>query len=144
MSNFRMIQMTNNAVSASANELIPLGKVTRKISPCENNRSTFVVTTTGADTVNIERDGYYHIFYNFTGTATGAVGIALVINDETVLTRQITAGTAGLVSIAFDYYLRVFPNCNTASTNIPASVQILNSGVAVSAGSGNLVIERVY
>ena len=67
---YRMIQMTNNAIPAvAANELLPLGTVTRRVCPRSCGCQTFELSYTGADTVTINEAGYYRVAYTLSGAA---------------------------------------------------------------------------
>lgn len=148
MSNYKLLQLTNNAVGAVAAEsLIPLGAVTRKIS-CRNNAAdTFSVSASAADTVYLNTPGYYKITYNaslFPGAAS-AVTLSLLVNGTSV--NSATAESAAIgdsVNIVVSFVIRVFPNCRTSSNNVPVSVQMQLATTAVTGGNANLIIEKVY
>ena len=146
--NYRMIQLTNKNIPAvAANALIPLGNVTRRVCPRTNCCQTFEVTTSGADTVNITEQGYYRVVYNISAiaAAAGLVTVSLNIGGNSVLTASATASAEGdTVNITIPFMIRAFGNCASVPVNLPLSVQIANTGVALTSASSDLLIERTY
>lgn len=144
---YRVLQMTNSAIGAVAvNSFMPLGKITRKVSRCECSPNTFAVSTTGANVVTINECGNYNVNYNASliAGAAGVLAITLVMNGTNVYSSTVTATAGGTVNISLPYQIRVFPNCSALPTNIPSDIQILLSGVAITGGTSNLIVERVY
>lgn len=150
MSKYRVLQLTNKAVGAvSVNDYMPFGIITRRIScgtgcGCDN---TFTVTTTGANIVYLNEPGYYRITYSATllADAIGVVSNALIANGVSVDTVGESASAVGdSVNLTIVYMVRVLPNCDSVPNNAPMSIQIQNTGVAVTGGTSNLLIERVY
>lgn len=145
---YRMIQMTNNAIPAvAANELLPLGTVTRRVCPRSCGCQTFELSYTGADTVTINEAGYYRVAYTLSGAA-GAAGVAeisLLAGGNTLYSASATATAEGdEVQITMVFMVRAFRNCDSLPANLPLAVQIKNAGVALTSAVGNLLIEKAY
>ena len=146
--NYRMIQLTNAAIPAVAeNALIPLGNITRRVCPRTSNCPTFEVMTSLADTVSITEAGYYRVAYNISAVAgaAGAVSVALLLGGNTVYTGTATATAAGdTVTITIPFMIRTFENCASMPVNLPVSVQLKNTGAALTSGYADLLIEKAY
>lgn len=144
--NYRLLQLTNGNVGAvPAASLIPLGTVTRQVEQQQSCTETFLETTAVNTTVYVREPGFYKITYNgfLTAGAAGNVVVNLQINGTTVATATVTATAAGTVPVTISFVTRVFNNCCN-SNNLPISVQFQNNGVALTGGTSNLTIERVY
>lgn len=147
MSKYRVLQMTNNNIGAVAvGAFLPLGNITRRVQCDGNCGATFGVTTSNADTIVINEPGNYNVTYNgsLVAGAAGDLGIAIVVNGATIYTGTVTATADATANITVPYQIRVRPNCESAAANIPANVQILLSGVAITGGTSNIIVERVY
>lgn len=146
--NYRLIQLTNKSVpTVSANALMPLGTITRRICPRTNCTQTFVVTTSGADTVSITEQGYYRVSYSVSAVAgaAGLVTLSLNLGGTSVYTAGATASAEGdTVNINLTYMVRAFGNCDTMPVNLPLTLQIENTGVALTSAVSDLLIERTY
>jgi hypothetical protein len=144
---YKQIQLTNTDIGDIAiNAYIPYGNITRRINAPYNCCNTFTVTSNTSDTVMINDPGFYKITYSLTGmaAAAGDVTIALVTNNSEVYSvSQYVADAAGSVNLTIIYTIRVTPNCNANPTNTPVSVQIQNTGIALTGVSGNMIIEKV-
>ena len=146
MTAYKQIQLTNTDIGAVAiNAYMPLGRVTRRINAPYNYCNTFVVASSTADTVVINDPGFYKVTYSLTATvaAAGTVTSALVINGSEVYSVSQAVADTGPVNITLPYTIRVSPNCDSAPGNVPVSVQIQNTGIALTGESGNLIIEKV-
>ena len=146
MSNYRLLQLTNNNVPEVAENInMPLGTITRRVT-CNKFEPTFVVTTSNVDTVTINEEGYYKITYNaaLIATAAGDVEMTLVINGTNTYSVSETATAAGIVNIDLDFVTRVFRRSDDIATNNPMSIQIKSTGVALTGGTSNFIVERVY
>ncbi|MBO7158131.1 MAG: hypothetical protein J6W31_05965 [Clostridia bacterium] len=147
MSKYRVIQLTNNNIGAVAiDDFLPLGGITRRIQGKEDCCNTFHVTTSGADTVVINECGNYNITYNASvvAAAAGILSLSLVMNGVTLYTASVTAAAGSTVNITIPYQIRVRPNCASYEVNVPANIQVQLSGVAVTGGASNIIVERVY
>ena len=148
MSKYRVLQLTNQTVGAIAvDELMPFGNVTRRIQESCGTCSTFNVTTSQADTVYLNEVGNYNITFSASiiAGAVGEVSVALIANGTQVYEVGATATAVGdVVNLALPYQLRVCPNCSGAPKNCPVAVQIRLTGVAITGGQTNLLVERVY
>jgi hypothetical protein len=67
--------------------------------------------------------GTYQVSFN--GTASAAGTVQLYLNGE-IVTGALAEGT----SLAFTALIRVNPNCCAITDNLPATLQVLNSGDA--------------
>lgn len=147
MTAYKQIQLTNSAIpDVAVNAYMPLGKVTRRINAPYTPASTFVVTTSAADSVVINDAGFYKITYSLTAevAAAGTVTVALVVNDNVVYSvSEYAADAEQPVNLTLPYTIRVASNCSAAPTNVPTVIQIQNTGLALTGQSGNLIIEKV-
>jgi hypothetical protein len=148
MSKYRVLQLTNNAIGAIAvNGYMPFGKVTRRVQdPC-NNCHTFNVTTSQADIVYLNEVGNYNATYSASviAGAIGEVSVALIVNGTQVYEVGASAAAVGdVINLTLPYQVRVCPNCSSSPNNLPVSVQVQLTGVDVTDGQSNFIIERVY
>lgn len=143
----QFIQLTavNTYGAVAVGELLPLGTVTRKFVAGQCSQPTFVAGTTGNNTVTITDAGEYKITYTGTPIAGGAgdVTLNLLLNGATVLTTSQAAAAAGPLNIAFTFIVRVFGNNASNTFNAPATIQILSTGIALTGGTGNLIVEKI-
>ena len=152
MNRYKLIQLTNTAVPAvDADQLLPLGTVTRRLNATTCNADTFQVASSLADTIYINEPGYYKITYSATLTAAGAglVGVSLIVNNNAVYTVAEEATAAeDIVNITLPYIIRVCPNSCATPYNCPTSIQLKLGDVAIgttpSPSSANLIVEKVY
>lgn len=146
--NYRMIQLTNKTIQAvSANALMPLGSITRRVCPRTNCCQTFEVTTSGADTVNITEQGYYRVTYNVSAipAAAGLVSFSLNVGGTSVYIGSATAAAAGdTVNITIPFMVRAFGNCASLPANLPLAIQVENTGAALTSAVSDILIERTY
>ena len=145
---YKLIQLTNTGIGdVAVNEYLPLGAVTRRINTPVNCCNTFTLSSSNTDTVTINNIGFYKITYNITATAAaaGEVNLALVTNGTSVYTvsQAIVDETEG-VNITLVYVIKVCSSCNTTTPeNLPVTVQIQNTGIALTGETSNLIIERI-
>lgn len=148
MSTYRVLQLTNEAVGAVAvNGYAPLGRVTRRIQESCGSGTTFNVTTSQADIVYLNEVGNYDITYSASliAGAIGEVSVSLIVNGTQVYEVGATATAIDdVVNVTLPYQVRVCPNCAGAPNNCPVAIQIQVTGVAVTGGQSNLLVERVY
>jgi hypothetical protein len=147
MTSYKQIQLTNNTVGDVAiNAYMPLGRVTRRINAPFNCCNTFTVTTSDADAVMLNDVGFYKITYSLTATAAaaGEVTIDLVTNGTSIYTvsQAVVDETAG-VNLTLPYTIRVCSNCSATPDNLPVSVQIQNTGIALTGATSNIIIEKI-
>jgi hypothetical protein len=147
MTSYKQIQLTNTSVGDVAiNAYMPLGRVTRRINAPFNCCNTFTVTTSDADTVVLNDVGFYKITYSLTATAAaaGEVTIALVTNGTSIYTvsQAVVDETSG-VNLTIPYTIRVCSNCSATPDNVPVSVQIQNTGIALTGATSNIIIEKI-
>lgn len=142
--NYRVIEMQNDAIGAvSVGSLLPLGRVTRRISKSAGSGVPFEVSSSAADTVQLTAKGYYKVIYlaSLTVGGAGAVTVTMLVNGEEVFSVTENAAGAGAVIIPLIKEIRVFANCGSCPTNCPAEVQFRLSGTAATAGTSNLIID---
>ena len=144
---YKQIQITNENIGAiAANEYLPYGRVTRRINAPYNCCNTFVVTSSTDNTVVLNDLGFYKVTYSLTAEA-GAVGdvtIGLVVNGTTVYSVSVAAAAEGdSVNVTLPYTIRACSNCTAAPETSPVSLQIQNTGVALTAGTSNIIIEKI-
>lgn len=143
---YQFIQLTDRAVGAVATgALLPLGVVTRKYSNGGCNPSTFVVSTSGNDTITINEAGFYKVSYtgSLVGGAAGLITLTLTANGIDVISVSESDIAAGdTTNISLEYIIRVFPNCSSIN-NMPVILQILNEGVALTGGTSNIIVEKI-
>ena len=146
-STYKQIQVTNSTIGdVAVDAYMPLGKVTRRINAPYNCCNTFVVSSSTSDTVTINDPGFYKVTYSLTATAAdiGEATVSLVMNGTSVYTvSQYIADAALPVNLTLPYTIRICPNCSSVPTNVPVSVQIQNTGIALTGSSSNLIIEKV-
>jgi hypothetical protein len=147
MTSYKQIQLTNSTVGDVAiNAYMPLGRVTRRINAPFNCCNTFTVSSSDADTVNLNDVGFYKITYSLTATAAaaGEVTIALVTNGTSIYTvsQAVVDETAG-VNLTLPYTIRVCSSCSATPDNVPVSVQIQNTGIALTGATSNIIIEKI-
>ena len=145
---YRVLQLTNTNIGAVAiDEFMPFGNITRKISSGNNCCQTFNVATTGADTIVLNEPGNYRITYNasLTAGAAGEIGVALLSNGNQVYSVDSSVGGEGsVVNLNLPYEVRVCPNSCAVPNNCPMTIQIKLTGVAITAGTSNILVEKVY
>jgi hypothetical protein len=146
MSTVKLIQLTNNTIGAvTVDSFMPLGVTTVVYPSCPPTCGpTYTITSSTSDTVQINKSGTYRIIYNASVVATeaGDVVMELKVNGVTKYTVTATATAAGTVNITIPYEVYIPGNCCTSPINIPAYIQIQNTGVALTSGTSNLIIDR--
>lgn len=154
---YKLIQLTNpvatpfGAVATGA--LVPLGTITAQVNCGCNNQPNLSVTTSGANTVNITnptncqcRVGTYKVTYNASvvATAAGLVTLNLIQNGVVVATASETAAAAGdTVNLSLTYILRNFVNYVNGFNTGTTTLQISNTGGALTSGTSNFIVEQV-
>lgn len=148
MSIYRLLQLTNDAVGAvAANAYLPFGVISRRISCPKSCGTTFNVGDTGSNVIYLNEAGYYKITYNASllPGAASPVTISLIVNGTSVYTGTAeTSATGDSVNITIPFVIRACPNCASTPTNLPVSIQLQLGSTAITGGSSNLIIERVY
>lgn len=143
---YRLLQTTTNtsigAVATGA--LIPIGIPTRQIKRANSCTPTFEVAPSTNTSVYINEAGFYKINYQayVTVAAAGNIVVQLQVNGVTAQTATVTASGAGTFLVSIVFMIRVLPNCNGNPSNLPVLIQFLNSGIALTGGTDNLIIER--
>ena len=146
MSKYKLIQLTNTNIGAVAvGGALPLGGITRRLNSPMPDNSTFTVATTGANIVYLNEPGYYNVIYTISGVAgaEGIFGVTLVTNNNNVFTSSVTTTADGTFNVTLPYTLRVCPNSCGTPTNCPVGIQLQTSGIAITDGVANLIVEKV-
>lgn len=148
MSNYRVLQLTNNKIGAIAvTNLLPLGTITRRVNRniCADT-STFSISTTGTDTITVNEAGNYDITYSLTAVASaaGVLIATLRINDNNIYSVSQTVDVGETVNLILPYQTRVLPNYCGNPNNMPINIQIQLNGVGITSGTSNIIVERVY
>lgn len=143
---YRLIQLTNSNLGAvAANAMIPVGIMTRQVTQGSKCQPTFTITTSANNAVYLNEAGFYKINYTayVTVAAAGTVTIQLQINGVVMQTATVTVSAAGTYLVSFAFVTRAFCNCNNAPSNLPLLIQFNNTGIALTGGTSNLIIEKV-
>ncbi len=142
----RVLQLTNlNIPAIAVGGFLPLG-ITSVQYPAEScsGCEVFTITSSNADTLVIHKGGTYRLDYNasLVAAAAGLITLEILVNNAEKYTASITATEGGTVNISIpvDFYIPY--NCNTLPNSVPAYVQIKSTGVAITSGTGNLIITR--
>lgn len=147
MSKYRTIQLTNTATGAVATgAYMPLGIITRRLICRDGCAPAYAVDYSGSDVISINDVGYYNLTYNasLTAEAAGTVAVALIVGGQQVYQVTETAAAEGdIVNITLPYQIRTFCNDTGANANVPVAVRLQLTG-AITAGTSNLIVERVY
>ena len=72
-----------------------------------------------------------------------AVGYATGSGGAEVYSVQATAAADGYVNLTLPYVVRAFANCGSLPTNLPLNVQLRLDTTTVTAGTGNLIVEKM-
>lgn len=143
----KVLQLTNTNISAvAANGYMPLGIITVRY-PTENVncQPVFTVTSSTSDTIAVNKGGTYKLDYSASlmAAAAGTVTLAVLVNGVSKYTVSATAAAASdLINLTIPLDLYLPCNCNAAPNNIPANIQIQNTGVALTGGTSNVIITR--
>lgn len=143
---YRLLQVTNASLGPiGVGSLIPFGVMTRQVKRSSSCTPTFELTTSVNNSLYINEAGFYKINYQayVTVAAAGNVVLQLQLNGVTVQTATVTVPGAGTFLVSLTFITRVLNNCCSNVTNIPMLMQILNSGIALTGGTSNLIVERV-
>jgi hypothetical protein len=147
MTSYKLIQLTNTTVGAvDVNENIPFGTVTRRINAPYSCCNTFVLASSNTDTVTINDTGFYKITYSLSAVtaAAGTVTTSLMINGTSVYSVSAYAADADSpVNVTLPYVIRVCPSGTTNAVVSPVTVQVQNSGAALTGNTSNIIIEKI-
>ena len=143
-SNYRIIELQNDNIGAVAvNAMMPLGRITRRISTTTGSGVPFEISTSGADTIQLTSKGYYKVMYSasVTAAAAGTITLTLLANGQEIYSVSDEVTTPRTVNMTLIKDVRVFANCASCSTNCPVQLQIRLSGAAISGGSSNIIVD---
>lgn len=148
MSNYRILQMTNTDIGAVAvNELMPFGIITRRINKniC-TDVSTFSISSTGTNILTVNECGNYTVTYSASvvASAAGIVTMNLLVNGTNVYSVSETAAVGDTINLTLPYQIRVLPNSCSTPNNNPVNIQVQLTGVGITDGNSNIIVERVY
>jgi hypothetical protein len=146
MTNARILQLTNSTIGAvTTNSKMPLG-VTTVIYPYDisNCYPTYTVSSSSADTLVINNPGTYNFTYSASVVATdaGNVVLGILVNGTTKYSVTAQAAAGGTVNLTIPYEIYVPSNCQSAPSNVPAYIQVQNTGVALTSGTSNLIVSK--
>lgn len=148
MSNYRVLQMTNTSVGAVAvNEFMPFGVITRRVNRnVDTEIPTFSISSTGTNIITVNECGNYDVTYSVSAVASaaGIITMNLLINGANVYAVSETASSGDTINLTLPYQIRVLPNSCSTPNNNPVNIQIELTGVAITGGTSNIVVERVY
>ena len=143
-SNYRIIELQNDNIGAvAANSMMPLGRITRRISTATGSGVPFEISTSGADTIQLTSKGYYKVMYSasVTPAEAGTIKFTLMANGQELYSVSDEVTTARAVNLTLIKSVRVFANCASCSTNCPVQLQIKASGVAIASGTSNIIVD---
>ena len=142
----KLNQLTNTGIGAVAVDgFMPLGVTTVVYPSCSTVCGpTYTITSSTSDTVQVNKSGTYRIIYNASVVATeaGDVVLGLRINGTTRYTVTATATAAGTVNVTIPFEVYIPGNCCASPINIPAYIQVQSTGVALTSGTSNLIIDK--
>jgi hypothetical protein len=130
----------------AVNEYMPLGRVTRRINSPFNCCNTFTVTSSASDAIMLNDVGFYKVTYSLTATAAaaGEVTVALVTNGTPIYSvSQAIVDETNSVNLTLPYTIRVCSACSATPDNVPVSVQIQNTGIALTGATSNIIVEKI-
>ena len=140
MSCYRVIQMTNSNLGANTiGSNLPFGTITRRVV----QNCTF---STDPTTISINECGNYDILYSITGVASAAGIVTITINSNATPAYSVSSTVAAgdTFNLTAPYQVRVLPNCPSMPSNTPLDITVALSGVGITGGSSNIIIERRY
>ena len=147
---YKFFQVTNlpaapfGAVAAGA--LIPLGVRTASNNQSCNCGKIFTLSNTGENTTTLHSPGIYRISggLSVTAGAAGLVTVNLVQNGQIVYTASATAAAAGdTVNLSIPpFIIRNCPSYVNGFFNNSSTIQLSNTGVALTGGVSTLLFEH--
>lgn len=142
----KLLQLTNTSIGpVAANANVPLGIATVVYPGCCNSGCpTYSVASSNSDTLVVNRPGTYSFIYNasLVATAAGDVVLALKVNGVTKYTVTAVAVEGGALNITIPFEIFIPGNCMSNPANVPSSIQVQNTGVAITSGTSNLIISK--
>jgi hypothetical protein len=142
----RLLQLTNTSIGpVAADSNVPLG-ITTVVFPgcCNPGCPTYSVASSNSDTLVVNKSGTYSFIYNasLVAAAAGDLVLALKVNGVTKYTVTAVAVAGGALNITIPFEIFIPCNCLSNPANVPASIQIQNTGVAITSGTSNLIISK--
>jgi hypothetical protein len=90
--------------------------------------------------------GFYKITYSLTASAAAAgdATIELVSDGNSIysVTSSIAAANS-TVNLTLVYVVKVCPICVSSTGSTPTTIQIQNTGVALTGTSSNMIVEKI-
>jgi hypothetical protein len=107
---------------------------------------TFNITNTNSNIIYLNEPGYYKVTYqaNLVAGAVGDLTVSLMVNNTVVYQTIETTAQGDTYSVSLPYVVRVCPNSCSNPSNCPLPIQLQLTGVAVTDGTSNLIIEKVH
>lgn len=142
----KLLQLTNTSIGAVAAEAnVPLG-ITTVVFPgyCSQGGPTYSVASSNSDTIVVNKPGTYSFIYNasLVAAAAGDLVLSLKVNGVTKYTVTAVAVEGGALNITLPFEVFIPCNCMSNPANVPASIQVQNTGVAITSGTSNLIISK--
>jgi PKD repeat protein len=146
MTSAKILQLTNSTIGAiTTGSNMPLGVAT-VIYPYDTSNCfpTYTVQSSTSDTLVINKVGTYSFIYNASvvASAAGEVTFVLKVNGVSKYTVSMTATEAGTINITIPCEIYIPCNCASTPNNVPAYIQVQNTGVALTSGTSNLIVSK--
>lgn len=148
MSKLLNIQTINfTPQTLTSNSKINLGKIDRKFT-CNNGKTSTFAYENGTTSLAINQCGYYLInaTINAQGTACGSANVQMQQNGNTILGASATDNISAIgnyTNLSFSKIIRVMPNCQLITTNIPSILTFSIYGVGLTIGTVNIAIVKI-
>lgn len=103
----------------------------------------------GETTISLNRPGYYMVHFNADAVENGTAGnvkIQMQNNGVDVVGAEATAYSGAdtdIVNLGFSAIVRVQPNCQAVSSNVPAVLTFVNAGVASLISNAAVVVTKI-
>lgn len=139
----KLNQMSNSTpVAIATNSAIPLGTIDRRDTNGDCN-----VYSTNANSITINKPGYYLVTVNANIVSTAAGNLSIGLFENSILTPTASASIVSLAnsiySLGFSKIIRVLPNCQSITTNIPKTITVNNIGVAGTLQAINVSVIKI-
>lgn len=141
----KIIQLTNSNIGVVAiGSRIPFGVIDIRCPRSAQSVDTFTVTTSGADTLTINKGGLYKFIYNASIVATAAGVLTLTLyNGSTAIgsISQTVSGAGDTENLNFVKEIYLPSNCQANPYAVPANFSIVVTGSAITTGTSTLIVE---
>ena len=102
----------------------------------------FTLPSIDASVVNYLNQARGNFLFEDMFDEAGNVVLGLRINGTTRYTVTATATAAGTVNVTIPFEVYIPGNCCASPINIPAYIQVQSTGVALTSGTSNLIIDK--